>query len=187
MSLGFDKILERLEAYGDNYCAAIENEADHEGKKHYDEALSEAIKENEARYQRYIEEAAQEKKREIARFDAKSRQEVGELKLKCIDEILGEVLAYFLNLTDKEFVDLVSMALNKHNGRIKPRIHVDPKHYDAVLKEMGSKVQVIEDTKISNGFTLDFKSYDVNYEFEKVFVFNRGKFVQSAMQYLFEE
>lgn len=187
MSMGIDKILQAIESYGDNYCNAVETEAKAEGERNFNHAMAIAREDNKERYERFVEEAAHAKRREIARFEAAAKQAVGAYKLECINDVLDEVLNYFLTLNDAQFVDVLKQALDRYNGDIKPRVHVDAKHYEYVFKELGALVQIIYNPEISNGFILDFNDYDISFEFEKVFLFNREDYAKNAMHYLFEE
>ena len=187
MTPGVERLIAAIGAYGDSYCSAVEAEAIHDATERYDEAIADAVVENEMRYQRFVEEAAHEKRRKIARYEARVKHEIDEQKIRYIDQLLQGVLDYYLNLSDDAFVEFLKDALKKHNGNIKPRVHVDGKHYTLALGAFGSMYQIIKEEDLSNGFVLDFKDYDINYEFEKVFVFKRSEFVQRAMQSLFED
>ncbi len=187
MSVGIDKILGAIEGYGDSYCQAVEDEARAQGQKNYDHVMKVARDQNKERYERFVEEAAHARRREVARFDTAAKQAVGAFKLDCINEVLDEVLNYFLTLTDEQFLEVLNIALTKHNGDIKPRVHIDVNHYDYIFKEIGGRVQVINNPEISNGFILDFDDYDISFEFEKVFLFNREDYAKNTMHYLFGE
>lgn len=187
MSMGIDKILNAIEDYGDSYCQTVEAEANAQGQKNYDHVMKIAKEQNKERYERFVEEAAHARRREVARFDTAAKQAVGAFKLNCINEVLDEVLNYFLTLSDDQFLEVLKVALERHNGDIKPRVHIDEDHYDYVFKEIGSQVQVINNSEISNGFILDFKDYDISFEFEKVFLFNKEDYAKNTMHYLFGE
>lgn len=187
MSVGIDKILGAIEGYGDSYCQAVEDEARAQGQKNYDHVMKVARDQNKERYERFVEEAAHARRREVARFETSAKQAIGAFKLECINEVLNEVLNHFLNLSDEQFLEVLKVALNKHNGNVKPRVHVDVEHYDYVFKEIGGLVQVINNPEITKGFILDFNDYDISFEFEKVFLFNREDHAKKTMHYLFGE
>lgn len=187
MNTGIDRILHAIEEYGDQYCQAVETEAKAEGEAYYELQLEEAKQELAERRIRYQEEAALVKRREIAKYEAKAKQTIGEFQLMHIDTVLEETLDYFINLSEISLLELINRALERHNGGMKPRIHVAEKNYQIVFDAIGNQYQVINDPNIRYGFILDFKDYDVNYEFEKVFVYNRNEYVQKAMKLFFEE
>lgn len=185
MTLKFDSILKAIEENKHEYAQSVEDKAHLEGQKLFDSLVSDAKERLKGRTKRYEEEAALLKKREFGRHDAKVRHEISEFKHELVHELLNACLEYYVNLSDEAFFELLQNALKERNGNIRPRIHVDPKRYPYVLDQIGKQYQIIEDQEIEHGFVLNFRDFDVNYEFVKVFQYYQDQTVRQAMKLLF--
>lgn len=185
--MSIERILETINGYGNEYCQQVESEAQKEGERLYQVLIAEAKEKIQQKSNRYLDEVAHYQKREISRKSFQLQQQISEVKLKLVQELLDACLDTYLNLSPQAFIEIVDKALKKNNQDTRPRIHVDPQHYQIVLDAFGKEYQIIEDSHISHGFVLNYDSYDMNYEFVKIFEYRSQQFIRKAMDYLFEE
>lgn len=187
MNFDINRLIDSLREDGAKQYKQALLAAQQEATSVKEKMIAEHQKRIDKRLKQYQEEAIFQGKQEIARHKAMNRNEISQLKQTLINQLIDDCKNYFKSLTDEEFVYFVTIALQKHDTDNKPRIEVDPNHYDLVLKHFGRQYQVISNTKIQAGFILNYPSYDVNFEIDKVFDFNHQSYVKRVMSLLFED
>jgi len=109
------------------------------------------------------------------------------VKQELVDKVIAQVHYQFINQGDKEWIELLQFLLEKcvdQTKTVKPTIVV-PGSLEAQVKEVIGTAYPVVAGKQAYGFIFSFPDYDLNYESERLFTYQRETLEQMAARYLF--
>lgn len=184
---GIESIISSLQHDAQTEFNAQIETAHQKGEERYHEMIAETQNRIKNIEKNQKEECRHVYQRNVKRYQNEAQKSIDDLKHSFVSEVLSEALNNLQTMDDSMFVELLKNVLKRENGSQKPRIIVDKTRYEAALTALGTEYQVIQDEDMSSGFILNFKDYDIDYEFSHLFQYNKESFTKLALLHLFEE
>lgn len=181
-----DNLTQKILEDAKNKAGEILEGAEKKNSSLLDHRVKEAKERKEKILERATSEAQMLKGRVISGAELKVRDEKLSAKQEVLDRVFQMAKEKMAALEGKEYLDFVKTSLEKVNFEGKPTLLV-PKGKKEDLKDLSSKVELVEDESVSSGFILKGNKAFYNYTFEALVDETREDLEGEIAQKLFEE
>lgn len=162
-------------------------DARHEAQRITADAEQKSKAECEAIRVDYQRQAAEYERREQIRLKMDQRRMLLSAKQQLIDQTVQQVYERLVGQTAEQWVELLGMVLARNpqdKGAQKPQIIVPAGLLAAVQAAVGTQYPVSVG-QMQHGFIISYEQFDLNYEVDRLFSYQKEGFERQAAQYLF--